>query len=115
MAKLNEDKLEAMRQTIATQLRAIQEDNTRNLEQMRATVDEKLQTTLETLRKTQEQLVQSEKMALLISLVAGVAHEINNPVTFISGNLDYVRDYTQDLLGLIQLFQKHSPALPDEI
>jgi DNA recombination protein RmuC len=47
MAKLNEDKLEAMRQTIATQLRAIQEDNTRKLEQMRATVDEKLQTTLE--------------------------------------------------------------------
>ena len=47
MAKLNEDKLEAMRQTIATQLQAIQEDNTRKLEQMRATVDEKLQTTLE--------------------------------------------------------------------
>jgi DNA recombination protein RmuC len=47
MAKLNEEKLEAMRQTIATQLRAMQEDNTRKLEQMRATVDEKLQTTLE--------------------------------------------------------------------
>jgi DNA recombination protein RmuC len=47
MAKLNEERLEAMRQTIATQLRAIQEDNTKKLEQMRATVDEKLQTTLE--------------------------------------------------------------------
>jgi DNA recombination protein RmuC len=47
MAKLNEERLEAMRQTIATQLRAIQEDNTRKLEQMRATVDEKLQSTLE--------------------------------------------------------------------
>jgi len=47
MAKQNEERLEAMRQTIATQLRAIQEDNTRKLEQMRATVDEKLQTTLE--------------------------------------------------------------------
>jgi len=47
MAKLNEEKLGAMRQTIETQLRAIQEDNTKKLEQMRATVDEKLQTTLE--------------------------------------------------------------------
>jgi DNA recombination protein RmuC len=47
MAKLNEEKLGAMRQTIETQLRAIQEDNTQKLEQMRATVDEKLQTTLE--------------------------------------------------------------------
>jgi DNA recombination protein RmuC len=47
MAKINEERLEAMRQTIASQLRAIQEDNTKKLEQMRATVDEKLQTTLE--------------------------------------------------------------------
>jgi len=47
MAKLNEERMEAMRQTIETQLRAIQEDNTKKLEQMRATVDEKLQTTLE--------------------------------------------------------------------
>ena len=47
MAKLNEEKLEAMRQTIENQLRAIQEDNTKKLEQMRATVDEKLQSTLE--------------------------------------------------------------------
>ncbi len=47
MAKVSEDRLEAMRQTIETQLRAIQEDNTKKLDQMRATVDEKLQTTLE--------------------------------------------------------------------
>jgi len=47
MAKINEERLEAMRQTIESQLRAIQEDNTKKLEQMRATVDEKLQTTLE--------------------------------------------------------------------
>ncbi|MEJ2283933.1 MAG: DNA recombination protein RmuC [Desulfobacterales bacterium] len=47
MAKLNEEKMEAMRQTIGSQLKAIQEDNTRKLDQMRATVDEKLQTTLE--------------------------------------------------------------------
>jgi len=47
MAKLNEEKIEAMRQTMATQLRALQEDNTKKLEQMRATVDEKLQSTLE--------------------------------------------------------------------
>jgi two-component system NtrC family sensor kinase len=71
------------------------------------------------LRRTQSQLVQSEKMSSLGQLVAGVAHEINNPVNFIYGNLSYAHAYTQDLLSLVRLYQQHypNPAAPiqDEI
>jgi len=47
--------------------------------------------------------------------VAGVAHEINNPVSFIHGNLQYLQEYTQDLLGLTQLYQKHHPDPHPEV
>src|SRR5919202_2135193 len=67
------------------------------------------------LQKTQAQLVQSEKMSSLGQLVAGVAHEINNPVTFISANLTHAESYTQDLLGLIQLYQEQYPNPTPEI
>ena len=68
-----------------------------------------LQQTLHELRQTQTQLVQTEKMSSLGQLVAGVAHEINNPVNFIYGNLNHVNNYSQDLLHLIQLYQQHYP------
>jgi PAS domain S-box-containing protein len=68
-----------------------------------------LEQTLNTLQKTQAQLVQSEKMSSLGQLVAGVAHEINNPVTFISANLTHAENYTQDILGLIELYQQQYP------
>ncbi len=68
-----------------------------------------LEGTLSELRKTQSQLVQTEKMSSLGQLVAGVAHEINNPVSFIHGNLIHTRDYTQNLLDLLQLYIKHYP------
>ncbi|WP_242048867.1 GAF domain-containing protein [Planktothrix sp. FACHB-1365] len=67
------------------------------------------------LRQTQTQLVQSEKMSSLGQLVAGVAHEINNPVNFIYGNLSYVTDYTRDLLDLVQLYQEKSLNAEPEI
>jgi two-component system, NtrC family, sensor kinase len=76
---------------------------------------QQLQLTLENLQKTQLQLVQSEKMSSLGVLVAGVAHEINNPVNFIHGNLTYLQDYADNLLGLIQLYQKFYPQAPPEI
>jgi two-component system, NtrC family, sensor kinase len=61
------------------------------------------------LKRTQTQLVQAEKMSSLGQLVAGIAHEINNPVNFIHGNLSHVQDYAQNLLGLIQLYQTQYP------
>jgi PAS domain S-box-containing protein len=67
---------------------------------------EELKETLEKLKKTQAQLIQSEKMSSLGQLVAGVAHEINNPVNFISGNITFIQDYTQDLLHLLDLYQQ---------
>ncbi|WP_346291051.1 PAS domain S-box protein [Sphaerothrix gracilis] len=71
------------------------------------------------LQQAQIQLIQSEKMSSLGQLVAGVAHEINNPVNFIFGNLSHAKDYTQDLLELIQLYQIHhaepAPAVQRKI
>jgi two-component system, NtrC family, sensor kinase len=75
----------------------------------------RLSHTLKTLQLAQTQLVQSEKMSSLGQLVAGVAHEINNPMNFIHGNVNYVRSYTQDLLGLLNLYQKHYPNPAMEI
>ena len=74
-----------------------------------------LEHTLTQLTSAQSQLVQSEKMSSLGQLVAGVAHEINNPVNFIYGNLSHANDYTQDLLHLIELYQNHYPDPVPEI
>ncbi|WP_414569132.1 sensor histidine kinase [Nostoc sp. CCY 9925] len=68
-----------------------------------------LQKALKELQTTQAQLIQTEKMSSLGQLVAGVAHEINNPVNFISGNIIYVSEYTQQLLELVQIYQKEFP------
>ncbi|MDX2229188.1 MAG: ATP-binding protein [Leptolyngbyaceae cyanobacterium bins.349] len=70
---------------------------------------QELQQTLDNLRKAQSQLIQAEKMSSLGQLVAGVAHEINNPVNFIHGNLTHATAYSQDLLALLQLYQTQYP------
>ena len=64
---------------------------------------------LEHLRETQAHLIQSEKMSSLGQLVAGVAHEINNPVNFIYGNLTHIDEYTQNLMEMLNLYQQHYP------
>jgi PAS domain S-box-containing protein len=74
-----------------------------------------LEHTLKELKRAQAQIIQSEKMSSLGQMVAGIAHEINNPVNFIHGNLHHTSEYTQDLLRLIQLYQSYYPDPPDEI
>ena len=68
-----------------------------------------LSQTLTDLQQTQAQLVQTEKMSSLGQLVAGVAHEINNPVNFIHGNLAHATEYTQTLLQIIERYQQQYP------
>lgn len=78
-----------------------------------------LSKTLQELQQTQAQLVQKEKMSSLGQLVAGIAHEINNPVTFIYGNLAYLKSYSTELIELLRLYEQFipnpPPALRDKI
>ena len=77
-------------------------------QQLKAKTEE-LENTLQELNQTQIQLLQQEKMSSLGQLVAGIAHEINNPVNFIHGNLSYLQTYSQNLLYLVQLYQQNYP------
>lgn len=71
----------------------------------------KLEQVVRELQQTQVQLMQAEKMSSLGRMIAGVAHEINNPVNFIYGNLECAKEYIQQLLGLLNLYQ-HTYANP---
>jgi GAF domain-containing protein len=76
---------------------------------------EKLTQALHDLQQTQTQLIQTEKMSSLGQLVAGIAHEINNPVNFIYGNINHVNDYAQDLLSILNLYLQNTPNPSPEI
>jgi PAS domain S-box-containing protein len=76
---------------------------------------QELEHALGELQSTQTQLIQSEKMSSLGQLVAGIAHEINNPVSFIYGNVGHASDYIKDLLGLLELYRATYPKSTAEI
>jgi signal transduction histidine kinase len=79
----------------------------------------KLEVTLCELQQAQTQLIQAEKMSSLGQMVAGIAHEINNPISFIFGNLTYTEEYTGKLMKLLQMYRDEypepSPAIQEEI
>jgi PAS domain S-box-containing protein len=68
-----------------------------------------LELAMRELKQTELRLIQTEKMSSLGQMVAGIAHEINNPVSFITGNLIHATNYIQDLLDLIDRYQQHYP------
>lgn len=74
-----------------------------------------LQKALNELKQAQAKIVHTEKMNSMGQLVAGIAHEVNNPINFIYGNLNYMNGYVQDLLEVIQLYQTHCPQPNNEI
>ena len=75
----------------------------------------KLEKAVRELHQTQTQLIQTEKISSLGQLVAGVAHEINNPINFIYGNITHATEYATDLLGLLHLYQEKYPNPVPEI
>ncbi|MEG5065512.1 ATP-binding protein [Microcoleus sp. B3-A4] len=86
-----------------------------NLEERVQERTEELTAALHQLKHTQTQLIQTEKMSSLGQMVAGVAHEINNPVNFIHGNLEYANQYIIDLLNLLRLYQQEYPQPKEAI
>jgi two-component system, NtrC family, sensor kinase len=87
----------------------------RTSEERLRTQNQVLNETLQELKSTQAQLIQTEKMSSIGQMVAGIAHEINNPVNFIYGNLNYAEEYVRDLLELVLAYQTEYPQASGKI
>ncbi|MCT7982473.1 ATP-binding protein [Laspinema sp. A4] len=82
-----------------------------SLNQLISRVEQQLQE----IQQAQTQLIQTEKMSSLGQLVAGIAHEINNPINFITGNIEHSNHYIQDILEIVKLYQKEHPNPSPEL
>ncbi|MDJ1167975.1 PAS domain S-box protein [Roseofilum sp. BLCC_M154] len=107
-----DDEVEFLQAVVAQVAIALQQADLLSQSQSRA---EELERLLEQLKWTQTQLIQSEKMSGLGQMVAGVAHEINNPVNFIHGNIIHAQNYSRDLMDLVRLYQACYPQPHPEI
>ncbi|GAB4155767.1 MAG: hypothetical protein Fur0046_35690 [Cyanobacteria bacterium J069] len=87
----------------------------RSLQDSQKIQNQKLRQALDDLKRAQATLIQQEKMATLKKVVAGVAHEVNNPLNFIAGNVEPARQHVQTILEWVQLYQQHYPNPPQEI
>jgi signal transduction histidine kinase len=85
------------------------------LNELNTSLEQKVEARTTELKEAQSQLVLKEKMSSLGQMVAGIAHEINNPLTFIGGNLKHASDFAEHLISLILLYQKYYPKPAAEI